>query len=129
MNPETLNYILGTILIVASLIKLTDWKSFAERYSTYDIFARRSKVYAYGYPVFELIFGCLYFVFASSPVLWFLTLGLILLNTFSLVQRYQSHRTFRVSTNDGLLPISLPVFGVVESVIMLTLAGLLLFMF
>lgn len=52
---------MGGFFIVFSLFKMIDLPGFADGYSTYDIIAKRSRIYALAYPFIELTLGILYF--------------------------------------------------------------------
>ena len=49
--------IMGWFLISVGLLKVFDWKKFAENFSKYDLIAIRSNSYAYSYPLIELLIG------------------------------------------------------------------------
>ena len=53
-------YVMGAFLIAVSLLKMADWKGFVTSFSHYDIIAKRSRIYAYVYPLLELGLGAFY---------------------------------------------------------------------
>ncbi len=53
---------MGAFFIIFGLFKIINWHGFAQAYATYDIIAKRSKTYAYAYPLFELALGVAYFL-------------------------------------------------------------------
>ncbi len=53
---------MGSFFIVFGGFKVLNWHGFAEAYAMYDIIAKRSKLYAYAYPLIELSLGALYFL-------------------------------------------------------------------
>ena len=60
-------FMAGFFLVFGGL-KVIKLKAFAEAYRIYDILAKRSIVYAYGYPFIEILLGLSY-LFFYDPVL------------------------------------------------------------
>ena len=56
-NREFMTYFMGIILIGLSVLKLWDWKGFSNAFQTYDIIAKRSKLYSKAYPLLEMSIG------------------------------------------------------------------------
>lgn len=66
---------MGAFFFAFSLFKLLNLRGFAKAYASYDLVAKRSKVYAYAYPFLELTLGVFYLVNAfpfSTNVVTFL---------------------------------------------------------
>lgn len=124
---EYMKYILGTVLIMLALLKIVDWKIFAERYRTYDVIAKKIPLYAYLYPITELILGCMYFIVREPYLIATLTLLLVLMNFFSLLKRFETHQSFQITTPGMLIPIALPVFSLIEDVLTIGLTLIVLF--
>lgn len=61
IGPMMRHFMAG-FFIVFSFFKLLDLRGFVETYRGYDLFARRSKVYAWAYPFIELGLGVAYLV-------------------------------------------------------------------
>lgn len=53
---------MGSFFFILGSFKVLKWDAFAEAYSTYDLIAKRSKLYAYLYPLIEIILGLMYLV-------------------------------------------------------------------
>jgi hypothetical protein len=64
---DAMNDFMGIFFIVFSLFKIYNLHGFAQAYSTYDIIAKRSTVYAYAYPFIELSLGISY-LFGLYPI-------------------------------------------------------------
>jgi uncharacterized membrane protein len=63
---------MGIFLVTFGLFKLYDLKGFAEGFSTYDLIAKRFKVYAFAFPFIEIVLGFMYllgFMFLWQNVL------------------------------------------------------------
>ena len=57
---EGLQLFMGLFFLTFGFFKTLDWTSFALAYADYDIIAKRSKAYAYFYPIIELGLGASY---------------------------------------------------------------------
>lgn len=126
---QTVHYILGTILIISSLLKIVDLKRFAEVYSKYDVVAGSSKLYARAYPLVELALGLLYFIYPREAFLSFVTILIVCLSLYSLAQRYNRRQNLNYSLNESLIVVPLPMFTALEGVVMTLLALVILFTF
>ncbi|SRR5258708_2663771 len=62
-----LNDFMAGFFLVFGAFKAFSWNTFAEAYSSYDIIAKRSRTYAFIYPLIEIILG-LAFLFRLYPV-------------------------------------------------------------
>jgi hypothetical protein len=51
---------MGAFFLVFGTFKVIKWHHFAQAYSTYDILAQRSSIYAYAYPLIEITLGIAY---------------------------------------------------------------------
>lgn len=50
----------GLFFIIFGCFKLLNWRGFADAYQTYDLLAKRSRLYAYAYPLIEVALGLSY---------------------------------------------------------------------
>ena len=51
---------MGFFFLIFGSFKLIDWKGFVDMYVDYDIIAKRSRAYAFAYPLIELALGFAY---------------------------------------------------------------------
>jgi hypothetical protein len=58
--PDYMSHLMGWVLVFFGIIKLSDVVGFAEGFTKYDPFARRSIVYAQVYPFLEITLGILF---------------------------------------------------------------------
>lgn len=65
---RAMNSFMGGFFLFFSFFKLLNIKSFADAFSTYDIIAKKSRIYAFVYPFIELFLGVA-FVLNIFPVL------------------------------------------------------------
>ena len=57
LQNQFMTYFMGIILIGLSVLKLWDWNGFSNAFQTYDILAKRSKLYSKAYPLLEMSIG------------------------------------------------------------------------
>lgn len=57
---ESMRLFMGLFFLCFGSFKLLDWKGFVHAYQGYDIIAKRSRLYAYLYPLVELCLAGLY---------------------------------------------------------------------
>lgn len=67
---------MGVFLVTFGVFKLFDLKSFAVSFRTYDLVAKRFKVYAYAFPFFEIGLGAMYLM--GMMYWWQNTLALLI---------------------------------------------------
>lgn len=72
-----MNNFMGLFFFVFSMFKMFDIKQFAATYSSYDLLAARSKIYALSYPIIELILSILYIINCCPFVTNLITLALM----------------------------------------------------
>lgn len=58
--PDFMSHVMGWVLVLFGLIKLSDVVGFAEQFSKYDPLAQRSIAYAQSYPFLEITLGILF---------------------------------------------------------------------
>ena len=77
---------MAIFFIVFGSFKLLDWKGFADAYSTYDLFAKRSRTYSYLYPLIELSLGGCYL--ARWNIFWvnWITLTVMVIGSAGVAQ-------------------------------------------
>ncbi len=66
--PRAMRYFMGFFFLGFAFFKLLDIPAFADSFSSYDVVAKRSRVYALAYPWIELALGVL-FVSGVFPVI------------------------------------------------------------
>lgn len=70
---------MGIFFLIFSLMKMLDWKGFADVFQTYDLIAGKSRIYAFAYPAIEFAFAVLYLTNSFiSIALWttFIVMGI-----------------------------------------------------
>jgi len=77
---------MGGFFIVFGGFKVINWKGFTEAYGIYDIIAKRSKAYAYAYPLIELALGVAYLTSFNLVLTNWITLVIMLVGAIGVAQ-------------------------------------------
>ena len=64
---NAMNDFMAAFFIIFGTFKIINWRGFAEAYTTYDLVAKHSSIYAYAYPLIELGLGLAY-LFRIYPI-------------------------------------------------------------
>lgn len=73
---------MGIFFVIVSLLKFIAWKGFAQQFAMYDLVAKKSKFYAFIYPIIELAIGLAFLfsfqiIIAASILFIIMTIGSI----------------------------------------------------
>ncbi len=113
---------MGAFFIVFAGFKLLDWKGFAEAYSTYDILAKRSRVYALAYPWIELGLGALFLVkWLTIPASW-ATLLIMSISAIEVGQAVFSGRKIQCACLGTRINLPMTKITLMEDVLMAVMA-------
>jgi hypothetical protein len=127
---EDARYILGTLLIVSSLIKVVNWREFLHYFRETNIIASKYSFYAILFVAAELLLGSAYYIFFSITFTTFLVLLFACTHVFSIAKRgigktsTFSFRTISVTQSRSLLAFTLSgevIMSLVALVILLLL--------
>jgi copper chaperone CopZ len=109
---------MGGFFVVFSLFKMINLSGFADGYSTYDVLAKRSRVYALAYPFIELALGIAYLT-AFAPVLTNLvTLALMVVGSMGVAQALREKRTIQCACLGTALKLPMTKVTLAEDVVM-----------
>lgn len=59
-SPDYMSHLMGFVLVLFGIIKMSDVVGFAKGFAMYDPFAKRSQTYAQVYPFLEITLGILF---------------------------------------------------------------------
>lgn len=122
---EYMQIFMGGFFITFSTFKLLDLQGFATAYQTYDLIARRSRLYALLYPFIELFFG---FAFLFSyqlrivSLMVFIVMGISALGVF---RALGSNKRFQCACLGTKLKIPMTKITLIEDVLMSAMALLM----
>lgn len=119
---------MGGFFVLFSLFKMIDVKGFAEGYSTYDIVAKRSDIYAKIYPFIELTLGLLYLIGIASVATNILTLALMSVGSIGVIQALRQKRSIQCACLGTALKLPMTKVTLAEDVGMGLMALIRLFL-
>ncbi|MBT4134981.1 hypothetical protein HOE39_01420 [Candidatus Woesearchaeota archaeon] len=113
--------IMGWFLISVGLLKVFDWKKFAENFSKYDLIAIRSNSYAYSYPLIELLIGGAFLASWNVKIVAGFLLVLMIIGVAGVGKALRDHKKVKCACLGKLghkLNITLTKFTLIEDIIM-----------
>lgn len=113
--------IMGWFLISVGLLKVFDWKKFAENFSKYDLIAMRSNSYAYSYPLLELLIGGAFLASWNVKIVAGFLLVLMIIGVAGVGKALRDHKKVKCACLGKLghkLNITLTKFTLIEDIIM-----------
>lgn len=119
---------MGLFFIAVSLLKLADWKGFAQAFRAYDIIARRSQLYGYVYPLIELAIGIAYLLSFQIQAAAAVTFIVMAIGTAGVTQNLLRKNPVRCACFGTLVNIPLTKFTFFEDVTMAVMALMVLFL-
>ncbi len=119
-------YVMGGLLVALSFLKLADWQGFAHAFSEYDLIAKKSKVYAFIYPLIELGLGVSYLMMYEIKVMAAITLVIMVIGAIGVTINLFSPRRVQCACLGTLIKVPLTKFTLVEDVVMAGMALMIL---
>lgn len=80
-GTQAMQDFMGSFFLVFGAFKIMNWKGFAQAYAMYDIVAKRSRGYAYLYPLIEIGLGLAYFIGLYLSIVNWITLLVMLVSS------------------------------------------------
>lgn len=122
-DPTTAMYdFMGITFLVFGFIKMLKWHGFVDAYMSYDVIARHSRLYAYAYPVFEVVLGYLFFmqlyVFYASVA----TIILTGLSTIGVVNELRKKNPFPCACLGAVFVLPMTWVTLFENLFMMAMA-------
>lgn len=112
-------YFLGFFAIILSLLKLVRLQDFVEAFYEYDFVSQKFRIYAYLFPIFELIFGVSFLLLIENPYLEILCLSLFILNFYSVILALKKKRKFVCACLGDLIKVPLSYVSLIENLTMI----------
>jgi copper chaperone CopZ len=117
---------MGGFFVLFSLFKMIDLPGFADGYSTYDIIAKRSRIYALAYPFLELALGVAYFLRFQLYLTNIFTIILMIISSLGVFQALLQKRTIQCACLGTALKLPMTKVTLSEDLLMVFMAGLML---
>ncbi len=112
---------MGWFLIAVGLLKIFDWKKFAENFTKYDLIAMRNKSYAYSYPLLELLIGGAFLASWNIKIVAGFLLALMIVGVVGVGKALRERKKVQCACLGKLghqLNITLTKFTLIEDIIM-----------
>ncbi len=119
---------MGLFFLTFGLFKIINYKEFIVAYRRYDIFAKRSKLYASTYPFIEIILGILYTLDLFKVPLNIFTAILMFVSLIGVVQTLQSNKTIMCACLGAVVKLPVTKITLLENLTMGLMALLMLVM-
>lgn len=124
--PRVMSYFMGFFFLGFAFFKLLDVSKFADAFSTYDIVAKRSRIYALAYPWIELMLGVL-FVSHTLPVIAnAATLVIMLVGLVGVIRAVRSGRQVQCACLGTAFNLPMSVVTIIENTVMAGMAAIML---
>ncbi len=121
-----MRHFMAGFFLVFSFFKLLDLRGFVDTYRGYDLFARRSKGYAWAYPFIELGLGIAYLVDAWPVVVNAVTLVVMAVGAVGVLRVLLDKRSIRCACLGTALNLPMTKVTLVEDLTMATMAAVML---
>lgn len=123
-----MNHFMAGFFLVFSFFKLLDIRGFADGYQTYDLLARRSRLYAYAYPFIELAFGIAYLTGFNPLITNSLMLAVMTISLVGVVQKLMKRETIRCACLGTIFNLPMTYITVAEDGLMVLMSAAMLIM-
>lgn len=117
----------GFFFLIFGLFKLLNWKGFVDAYSTYDIIAKRNRLYGYLYPLIELGLAAGYiFSFQLLAVLW-ITLILMVISSIGVAKELKKKHQIPCACLGVVFKIPMTWVTFIEDILMAIMAAMMIY--
>lgn len=118
----------GFFFLIFGIFKLLNWRGFADAYSTYDLIAKRNRVYAYAYPLIELVLGAGYLFSYQILVVTWITLILMLIGATGVFKEIRKKNQIMCACLGVVFKIPMTWVTFIEDLIMAVMAFAMILM-
>lgn len=125
IDPIMRHFMAGFFLVF-SFFKLLDLRGFVDTYRGYDLFARRSKAYAWAYPFIELALGVAYLVNLYPMATNLITLVVMSIGTAGVLRALLDKRAIRCACLGTALNLPMTKVTLIEDITMAVMAAAML---
>ncbi|KTD15535.1 glutaredoxin [Legionella gratiana] len=123
-----MHYFMGIFLVIFSALKLFHPLDFADGFEMYDIIAKRSRIYAYCYPLIELLLGLAYFSFFLPILTYLITIIILIIGAIGVIKGLQQGLDINCPCMGTVLDVPLSTVTLTEDIGMALMAFILLIM-
>ena len=119
---------MGIFFVIVSMLKFADWKGFAQAFAMYDVVAKKSKTYAYVYPIIELSLGISFLFKFQLMIVAIITFLIMTIGTVGVAQNILQKNPIRCACLGTKIKIPLTKFTLFEDILMAIMALMILFL-
>lgn len=124
-NPDLMfgmNMFMAGFFLIFGAFKLLKWKGFVMAYKEYDVLAKKSTMYAYLYPLIEIVLGLAYF-FAWYPLFTnIVTLIIMLIGSYGVWQKLKLKEEIPCACLGVVFKLPMTKVTLFEDILMATMA-------
>ena len=114
--------LMGIWFLIFALFKLIDLKGFVEGYSTYDIIAKKTKVWGYIYPFIEVILGIMYLTRFYHQMTNYATIIILGVASIGIIQSIIKKSKIQCLCLGTVLKVPLTKVSLIENLVMIIMA-------
>lgn len=126
---QLMHEFMGTTFFVFGFIKALRWKGFVEAFRSYDIIAKHSSLFAYLYPVIEMLIGILFFKKIYPVGVSVFTIGLLSFGMIGVLQELRKNNPFPCACLGAVFVLPMTWVTLFEDLFMIVMALALIFMY
>ena len=119
---------MGAFFIIFGGFKILNWHGFVEAYQTYDIIAKRSKLYAYAYPLIEIGLGVAYLTNVYPQATNIITLVVMLVSSIGVAIELSKGKTIVCACLGVVFKVPMTYVTLLEDLLMAAMALAMLIM-
>ncbi|QDP71408.1 hypothetical protein FOG18_01845 [Legionella israelensis] len=123
-----MHYFMGIFLVIFSVLKIFHPAKFADGFEMYDIFAKRTRIYAYIYPLLELALGLSYLAFILPVLTYVLTIVILTFGSIGVIKALRNGLDINCPCMGSILDVPLSTVTLTEDIGMALMALMLLLM-
>ena len=113
---ESLRLFMGLFFLIFSFFKFLDWKGFAYAYAGYDIIAKHFLIYAYIYPIIEMILG-FFFILNIFPIFTnIITIIVMSISSIGVIQTVLGKRKIHCACLGAVIKLPMTTVTIIEDV-------------
>lgn len=118
---------MAAFFIIFGSFKIINWSGFADAYAIYDIIAKRSKAYAYIYPLIELFLGITYLIRWNLFVINIITLLVMIISSIGVAIELSKKRAIPCACLGVVFKLPMTYVTLTEDLLMAVMALIMLF--
>jgi len=122
-----MQFFMGFFLCQFAMLKLFHPRNFADGFQMYDLIAKKSRLYAYFYPLIELGLGLAYLAYVIPIAVYIITIVILGIGAFGVIKALIQGLDLRCACMGTVLDVPLSTVTLTEDLGMVLMAAILLF--